>query len=234
MEAPCGAVVYAKSPHDKLPPASITKIVTALTAIDRVKLNDRVIADVSAKDLAAKTHSSVMGLEPGMVLTVEDLFYGLFLPSGNDAAIQLAEQVSGNVDDFVKLMNQEAASLGMNDSHFENPHGLDANGHVSSTYDMDLAGMALEQNPELAKIAATASYTLPGGLRLDNGNKLLTKYPGTFGVKIGSTDAAKHTIVAAVTRNNRTLYLSLFGSDDLYDDSIRLLDWAFSSTAPAC
>ena len=110
LEAPCGAVVYAKDPHARLAPASLTKIVTALTAIDHVKLNDRVVSDVSAKALAAKTHSSVMGLEPGMVVTVEDLLYGLFLPSGNDAAIQLAEKVSGSVDAFVQLMNQEAAA----------------------------------------------------------------------------------------------------------------------------
>jgi D-alanyl-D-alanine carboxypeptidase len=234
VEAPCGAPIYGKDPNTRLAPASVTKIVTALVVMERANLNERVVANISAKQLKKETRSSVMGLEPGMEVSVQDLLYGLFLPSGNDAAIVLAQHVSGSVDAFVALMNQKATGLGMRDTHFSNPHGLDDPGLYSTTADMIVAGQAFMQDPVLAKIASTPSYTLEGGLRLNNGNKLLSRYPGAYGVKIGFTDNAKQTIVAAASRNGRDLYVAVFGSEDLYNQTAALLDWAFANTPRTC
>lgn len=228
LEAVCGAQIYAKEAHTQLPPASLTKIVTALAVIDRVNLADVITVDISAKELKKRTRSSVMGLEPDMRVTVEDLLYGLFLPSGNDAAIVLARHVSGSEQEFAGLMNETAQNLGMTNSAFDNPHGLDSDGLHSSAYDMAIAGMALMQNPTLAAISSAASYTLDGGLHFVNGNKLLKQYEGANGVKIGYTGDAKHTIVAAATRDARTLFVSVFGSEDLYVETAQLLDWAFT------
>jgi D-alanyl-D-alanine carboxypeptidase len=234
IEAPCGQLIYGKDEHLPLPPASLTKIVTALTAIDRLNLRDHVSIEISGKALKQRTRSSIMGLEPGMDVTAQDLLYGLFLPSGNDASLEIAEHVSGSVETFVQEMNQVALSLGLHDSHFTNPHGLDSAGLVSSAYDMAQAGMVMMRHPVLAQIAGARSYTLDGGLTLRNGNKLLGSYPGAYGVKIGFTNRAKHTIVGAASRGGRDLYISVFGSQSLYPETSALLDWAFQATTPAC
>jgi D-alanyl-D-alanine carboxypeptidase len=195
--------------------------------IDRVTLSDVVVSDISAKELKERTRSSVMGLEPDMKVTVQDLLYGLFLPSGNDAAIVLARHVSGSEQEFTALMNDTARRLGLENSTFDNPHGLDSPGLRSSAYDMVKAGMAFMQNPTLRTIAGTGTYALEGGLQFNNGNKLLKLYSGAYGVKIGYTEDAGQTIVGAVTRDGRELYIAVLGSTDLYGETIALLDWAF-------
>jgi D-alanyl-D-alanine carboxypeptidase len=234
IEAPCGALLYGKDEHAQLPPASLTKIITALTAIGHVNLQTKIEVQISGKELKRRTRSSIMGLEPGMVVTVEQLLYGLFLPSGNDAALELATHVSGDVAGFVLAMNETARGLGLAESQFSNPHGLDASGQVSSASDMAHAGMVLMQNPVLARIAGTRNYILPGGLSLKNGNQLLNTYPGAYGVKIGFTNAAGRTIVAAAKRNGRDVYVAVLDSDNLFPETAQLLDWAFTATQPAC
>jgi D-alanyl-D-alanine carboxypeptidase len=228
IEAQCGALLYGKEPHTPVAPASLTKIITALAAIDHVNLGDIVTADISAKALKQQNRSSVMGLEPGMRVTVEDLLYGLFLPSGNDAAIMLAKHVSGSEEAFSALMNETAQRLGLANSTFDNPHGLDSPGLHSTAYDMAVAGMALMQNPTLAQVSSARSYTLGSGLQLRNGNRLLEHYPGAYGVKIGHTRAAKYTIVGAAEHDGRHLYIAVMGSEDLYGETGQLLDWAFT------
>ena len=156
--------------------------------------------------MAEEDGSSVMGLAPGMHLTVLDLLYGLFLPSGNDAAIALAQFISGDTQRFTALMNQEVSSLGLHDSHFTNPHGLDSPRLYSSAYDLAIAGRELLKDPVLAAISAAESYTPMSsgwpGAELKNGNKLLQLYPGAYGVKIGYTEEADQTIVAAAEREH--------------------------------
>jgi D-alanyl-D-alanine carboxypeptidase len=177
-----------------------------------------------------------MGIEPGMNLSVIELLYGLFLPSGNDAALALAEHVGhGDVGTFIDLMNDEARRLGMIDTHFSNPHGLDNNGLYSSALDMAIAGRAYLEVPLLAQIATTAEYHYgEDGVQLRNGNRLLQVYPGTFGVKIGYTTKAKQTIVAGASQGGRELIISVFGSEDRYEDSIALFDWAFANLPSGC
>ncbi len=208
---------------------------TALVTVERADPNAVVDIQIDSKALVKATDSTVMGLEPGMRLSVRDLLYGLILPSGNDAALELARLVAGGTTGFAALMNQKAAELGMTDSNFVNPHGLDTPGHVSSALDMAKAGRAFLANPFLAQIAVTPEYQPPwNGDPIENGNKLLTMYPGTFGVKIGFTDRARQTIVAAADRNGRQLIVAVMGSEDRYNDAIALFDWAFANTAPTC
>ncbi len=176
-----------------------------------------------------------MGLAPGQRLTVRDLLYGLLLPSGNDAALQLAEHVSGSVPAFVELMNQKAAQLGLEDSHFTNPHGLHDPAHYTSAYDIAMLGAELLKNPDLAEIVRTQTHQPAwDGPELKNINLLLGLYPGAIGVKTGFTDEAGKTIVAAAERDGRRIVVSLLHSEELYVDAPLLLDWAFSSVAPAC
>ena len=235
LERACGAVLWGKNERTRLPPASLTKIITAMVVERRASLNEMVNVNVSGSQMARRG-SSVMGVEPNMKLSVLDLLYGLFLPSGNDAALALAAHVGrGNVNRFIDLMNEEVRSLQMKDTHFTNPHGLDSPGLYSSALDMAIAGHAFLDEPLLGEVSSAPDY-MPAwsGPKLKNGNKLLQMYPGAFGIKIGYTTNAHQTIVAAAERDGREVIVSLFGSDSRYLDSMALFDWAFTQAPSAC
>jgi serine-type D-Ala-D-Ala carboxypeptidase (penicillin-binding protein 5/6) len=233
IEASCGAFVAGHAEHERLPPASLTKIVTALVVRQRAGLDDMVGVNVSGSRMAA-AGSSVMGIEPGMWFSVRDLLHGLMLPSGNDAALALAEHVGGgNVAAFVDMMNETAQQLGLQNSHFTNPHGLDNSNLYSTAYDIAVAGRAYLQDPALADIADNGSYRA-GQLALKNGNRMITSYKGAYGVKIGYTRRAQQTIVVAARQGDRDLIIGLLGSADRYGDATRLLDWAFADTSKGC
>jgi D-alanyl-D-alanine carboxypeptidase len=233
IDRACGSVVWGKNENERLAPASLTKIVTALAIMDMESLDADAESHVSGSAMKARG-SSVMGLEPGVHLSILDLLNGLMLKSGNDAALVLAEHAGGgNVDAFMTAMNAKAQAIGMSNSHFANPHGLDQDGHFSTALDMAKAGAALLDNPVLAGISATPEYSWDG-TALRNGNKLLQRYPGAYGVKIGYTEGASQTIVAAAERDGRHVIVSVFGSDDRYTDSTLLLDWAFAKTTSGC
>jgi D-alanyl-D-alanine carboxypeptidase len=190
---------------------------------------------VNGPELSMTTDATVMGLEPGDRLTVRDLLYGMLLPSGNDAAIALAEHVAGSLPAFVELMNQKAATLGLSDTSFANPHGLDDPGLYSSAHDMALLGLELLRDPLLARIVRTSEYQ-PAWDKppVTNLNLLLKIYPGAIGIKTGFTDTAGQTIVAAAERDGRTLVATVLHSEDLYVDAVELLEWGFANTSPAC
>ena len=216
-----GQTLYARRPHEPLPPASTAKIMTALLVLQHASLADR----VTVSPQAAGAAGSRMGLTAGETLTVQDLLYGLLLPSGNDAAVALAEHVGGSEAGFVGLMNQAAADLGLADTHFANPHGLDDPTATTSAADLlTLTGAALAY-PAFAQIVATQS-TSAGGHWLVNTNELLHLYPGADGVKTGTTAAAGECLVASVTRRGHRLLLVLLGSADRYADAAALLDYA--------
>jgi D-alanyl-D-alanine carboxypeptidase len=159
----------------------------------------------------------------------------MLLVSGNDAAIAIADYVGGTTRDFVVLMNDKAAELGLRDTHFANPHGLDDSAHYSSAYDMAMLGRAVLADPVLAAIVRTKSYEPDwDGGTLWNGNELLDLYPGTIGVKTGYTETAGQTFVAAAERDGRRLIVAILGSFDRYADAAGLFDWAFANSAPAC
>ena len=235
IDLPCGAVLYGLNEHARFAPASTTKIATALVAVERANLDATVDVRVNSGLLAASTASTVMGLEPGMRLSLRDLLYGLLLVSGNDAAIAIGDQVAGSTQAFVAMMNAKVQQLGLADTHFVNPHGLDEPGHYSSAYDMALLGRALVGQTELATIVRTKRYRPAwDGPELANGNELLDRYPGAIGVKIGYTEKADQTIVAAAERDGRTIIVSVLASWDRYADAMALLDWAFATTQRAC
>ncbi len=150
IEGDCGAQIYGLNSRQQREPASLSKIVTAMVVRDNLPLDQVVDITVNGWDLAVDTDSSIMGLEPGMQLSVEELLYGLLLPSGNDAALQLAQVLGGN-DRFVTLMNQRVHDLGLTDSVFRNPHGLDDPGAHTTPFDMTVLGRELLKDPELAE-----------------------------------------------------------------------------------
>ena len=235
IEEPCGAVLYEDNAHERLAPASLTKLATALIAAERADLSETVDVRVDGAELSAATDSTVMGLKPGQRLSMRDLLYGLLLPSGNDAAITIAEHVAVTVPAFVDLMNDKVAQLGLGDTRFTNPHGLDEAGLYTSAFDIATVGRELIRQPDLAAIVRTPTYQPAwDGPPIWNSNRLVYSYPGSLGVKIGYTDEAQQTIVAAAERDGRRVIVSVLGSSDVFGDAVSLLDWAFASGQSVC
>jgi serine-type D-Ala-D-Ala carboxypeptidase (penicillin-binding protein 5/6) len=234
IEEPCGAVLYSLNEDLRLPPASLTKMMTALLVSQSEDPARIIESQIDGFILSLETDSTVMGLKIGDQLSVTDLLHGLLLRSGNDAALTLAAAVAGNTSDFVDMMNAKADELGLIDTHFENPHGLDADSHYSTAHDMATLGREVLKDPLLAGIVNTRTYT-PNWDRgyFDNINLLLTTYDGAIGVKTGYTDGAGQAIVGAAERNGRRLVISVMRSEDLYVDAGALLDWAFAGES-AC
>ncbi len=205
-EPTSGRVLAGQKIHERLPMASTTKIMTALLALEEENLDEWFVVDSSA----IQVEGSSMGLREGDEVTLRALVYGMLLPSGNDAANAAAVRISGTMDDFVTKMNQRAAELGLEDTRFRNPSGLDAEGHYSSAYDMaKLCAVALE-NEDFRNICglskAQVSFGNPPYDRwLENYNKLLTRYSCAIGVKTGFTEAAYRCLVSAAEKDGKTL-----------------------------
>jgi D-alanyl-D-alanine carboxypeptidase len=198
-------------------------------------MNQVIDVNIDGGALSMQTDATVMGLKPGQRLSLTDLIGGMMMRSGNDAAITIAEAVAGSEEAFADLMNQKAAALGLEDTHFANSHGLDDPQHYTSAFDIAVLGQQLLRNPRLAQIVESKSYTpnWDGG-SLQNINLLLGNYPGAIGIKTGYTDLAGATIVGAAERDGRRLVVSVLQSSDPYVDASALLDWAFHNTEPAC
>lgn len=221
-----GRVLFARRIHDRRAPASLTKVVTALVARDEYELDDV----VTASPLVLQTHGSDLGLEPGMRVTVRNLLYSLLLKSANDAGMALAAHHPLGYEHFLRLMNQKARSLGARESNFNNPHGLDQIGHVSSAWDMALFARALLADSVLADMVATKTHRMPwpaGGDRVfDHHNKLIGQYPGAIGVKTGFTVQAGHCLITAARTPGGIAFTVVMGSQDHYRDSTGLIDYA--------
>ena len=213
-------------------PASLTKIFTAMVAVDLMGLNTTVTVPASISQLPAD--STLMGLTPGERVTVRELMYGVFLNSGNDAAETLASAVTAR-SVFIADMNAKAARLGLRTTHFENPTGLDAAGHYSSAYDLAIASAYLESHyGSLVSIAATPSITIPAtathkAFNLVSLDKLLWTYPGTYGLKTGWTDAALGCLITTSNRGGHRLLAVLLGAPagTAYAQMPKVLDYGF-------
>ncbi|HET6318276.1 MAG TPA: serine hydrolase [Chloroflexota bacterium] len=226
-----GLLLYGQAAHARESPASTTKILTALLALERApSLDATVPITVDGWAMAAADGSSVMGLVPGRRLTLRTLLYGLLLPSGNDAAEQLARSLDESPTDFVTAMNDRLAELGLRDTHFANPSGLDADGHFSSAYDLAQLARVAMRDPTFSAIVATEQYAAEG-YELRGHNPLIGAYSGADGVKTGTSDQAGRVIVASATRGGHRVYVVLMHSEDLAGDSAALFDWAWSSFA---
>jgi D-alanyl-D-alanine carboxypeptidase len=224
-----GNVLYAQDAFSRQPPASITKIVTTIVALERgPDLQTMFTTSVSATALVACDGSSVMGLEPDDHVKLETLLYGMMLPSGNDAAEQVAVSLAGTRERYVSWMNEKVASLHLRDTHFVTPSGMDSDEHYSSAYDMAMLARYAMQNPEFRTLAATPRF-VGDDYYMHNLNPLLGSYPGADGVKIGYTEIAGRTIVASATRDGHRVFVSLMGSRNLGGDCIALFDWVWKS-----
>ena len=223
MDAGTGRVLYEKDGRTPRLIASTTKLMTALVALESGHGLEEVVT--VAPEWAGVEGSSIY-LRPGEEITLEALLYGLLLRSGNDAALAIAGHCGGTVEDFVVQMNRKARELGMKDTGFANPNGLDAEGHRSSAYDMALLARACLENEALAKIAATKSITL-GTRTFTNHNKLLWRYEGCVGLKTGYTEKAGRTLVSAAKRDGMTLICVTLNDGDDWNDHRKLLDYGF-------
>jgi D-alanyl-D-alanine carboxypeptidase (penicillin-binding protein 5/6) len=237
MDGATGEVLYQREPDLPLPPASTTKIVAAIVALEAGALKD--VMEVS-KD-ATRVPSSKIGLRPGQAMSVEDLLYGLLLSSANDASLVLAEGIAGSVARFAEMMTVKARKIGANNSQFVNPHGLTAPGHYSTARDLAFLFNYAIKLPEFRKIVQTrmssvslistgkAKKPIIRHLTLRSHNRLLWSFDGAIGGKTGYTNAAQRTFVGGASRNGTTLIVSILGSRSLWGDTKKLLEYGFKN-----
>ncbi len=223
-----GEVLLAQDARQRVAIASITKLMTVLLTLEHAHLDDV----VTVGSVAAAVGESSANLRPGDRLTVRELLEAALIQSANDAADALAVYVGhGSEERFVAMMNARARQLGLRDTHFARPDGLDAPGHYSSARDVMLMARLLMHRPAVRQIVRQRTATISGGRTLHTWNDLLYSYPGIFGVKTGHTSAAGWSEVAAARRRGVSIYAALLGSPDRAirnDDLAELLDWGFS------
>lgn len=225
------SVLFGKNENTKKKMASTTKIMTATIIIEKCNLSDTI--EISKK--AAGTGGSRLGLKTGDKITILDLLYGLMLRSGNDAAVALAEYAGGDINGFAELMNAKALELGLTNTHFETPHGLDSNEHYTTAYELALLSNYALNNPTFAKIVGTKKYTITingSPKALSNTNELLGNMEGVYGIKTGFTNGANRCLVTACKRNNIDIICVVLGADTKKFrtiDSIKLINYVFNN-----
>ncbi|MEH7345365.1 D-alanyl-D-alanine carboxypeptidase family protein [Bacillus sp. JJ1532] len=233
MEQGSGRILFEKDAFTPRRIASITKIMTAILAIESGKMDEM----VKVSEKAVRAEGSSIYLIPGEKIKLEDLVYGLMLRSGNDAAVAIAEHIGGSLDGFVFLMNQKAKEIGMENTHFENPHGLDDHeNHFSTAYDMALLTRYAMNNKEYGKISGTKVYKTPHpnegwDRKWTNKNRLLSDYEYSTGGKTGFTKRAKRTLVTTASKGGLDLIavtLNATGQTD-WNDHIQMYEMGFKT-----
>lgn len=234
MDSATGTVLYENNSHEKMPMASVTKIMTMLIAMENIdsgkmSYDDTVTGSAYAKSMGGST----IFLDEGEQLSVNDILKGIAVASGNDAAVAMAEHIAGSAPAFVEMMNKRAAELGMKDTHFVNCNGLDADGHYSSAYDIALMSRELLKHPGIHKFTTIWMDSLRDGkFTLSNTNKLVRFYDGCTGLKTGSTSKAGFCISATAKRNNMHLIAVIMAaptSKQRQADASALLNYGFST-----
>ena len=224
-------ILYGKNETKKVKMASTTKIMTSLIIIENCNLSETI--EVSQK--AAGTGGSRLGLKTGDKITIKDLLYGLMLCSGNDAAVALAEYAGGDIQGFAELMNNKAHELGLTNTHYESPHGLDSDGHYTTAYELAVLSDYALKNETFAKIVGTKNYTVTiNGYpkNLSNTNELLGYLNGVYAVKTGFTNGANRCLVTACKRNDMDIICVVLGADTKKfrtQDTIKLIEYAFKN-----
>jgi D-alanyl-D-alanine carboxypeptidase (penicillin-binding protein 5/6) len=229
MDAETGQVLYAKNAHKPLPPASLTKIMTAILVLEQCELD----AVVKASTRAVNTQASSMHLRVGEQVKVRDLLYALMLRSANDAAVALAEHTAGSVEAFAKLMNEKAKQLGAKHTRFVNPHGLHDPRHLSTAYDLALITRYAMQNETFRAIVKTPYYIVERSMNQDdlwmvNKAKFLQEYPDAEGVKTGYTNPAGYCFAGSAYRDGRRLITVVLNSPQREADTIALMEHGFN------
>lgn len=221
--------VYEKNCHEHMPMASTTKIMTALIVCEKLGFDD----EITITESDSQTEGSASGLKPGDTVSSGDLIYCMLLPSGNDAANAGARAVSGSIDAFAQLMNEKAHEIGMNDTHFVTPSGLDAPEHYSSAYDMALLASYALENDFLKEVFSSVTHTVETkqGIKyyLTNHNRLLKSIEGCCGVKTGFTKKSGRCLVSATHRDSLSLIVVTLNAPDDWNDHKTLIENAFES-----
>lgn len=239
VDAETGSILYEKNIYDKYYPASTTKILTTLVALENSELNEIVTVSHAADKYVSAT-SSRMGLVEGEQLTMEQALYGIMLESANEATYAVGEHVGGSIAKFIKMMNKKAQDLGCERSHFANSHGLHDDDHYTCCYDLSLIALAAYRNEAFMKINGTATYNMPATNKHDA--KLLTnhhwflnktmKYDYCIGGKTGSTSQAGYALVTYAKKDGMTLISVVMHAPswtDVYNDSKNLLEYVFDT-----
>ena len=235
MESTTGKILFESNKDEHLPPASVTKVMTMLLILEAVESGRISFSDnVAASERASSMGGTQIYLEPGEVMTVDELFKSVTVPSANDAAVALAEYVAGTEDEFVRQMNVRAAELGMSNTNFTNCTGLfDDNGHYTTAYDLALATRELLKHPIIHEYTTIWTDSLRNGtFGLANTNKMLRTYQGMNGMKTGYTQLAGHCLSGTAERNGMTLIAVVLGgpsSKERFADVASMLDFGFAT-----
>lgn len=229
IEAETGTVLWEKAADDQRAMASTTKIMTALLTIEAGDLDREFTVD----PLAIMVEGTSMGLREGDRVSRRDLLYGILLPSGNDAANAAAVSVSGSIPAFVRLMNSRAEELGLENTHFATPSGLDADGHYTTARDLAMLAAFALRDDTFREIVGCSSAQVEFGnppyqRTLYNSNKMLKRYEGAIGVKTGFTDNARRCLVSAAERDGVTLVAVTLNAPDDWNDHTKMLDYGFT------
>lgn len=223
-----GAILFEKNPLDPVMPASTSKIITALVSLDTYNMDQLLYIPQFSVE------GQKIGLKAGETLPFEDLLYALLVASANDAAEVLAENYPGGRDLFIAEMNIKAQSLGLSNSFFVNPTGLDAYNQTTTAHDMVKASFYAMQNKEFAKVVGTKKYNIisnDGNIKyqFSNINQLLGKIEGVKGIKTGKTDGAMENLITYVERDGKKILMAVLGSENRFEDTTILIDWIFKS-----
>lgn len=239
MDVNTGVILYSKNIHERLYPASTTKIMTALLAMENGNLDDMVEFSHDAV-FSVPVDGSNMGMDEGESITLEECLYGIMVASANEAANAAGEYVSGSIDDFVTLMNERAAEMGCKDTHFVNTNGLHDPQHYTSAYDLAVISSYFFRNEMLCKISNTARYhfestpTQPDDFFKNNKHKLISgeiPYDGILGGKTGYTDDSRQTLVTCAEQNGMRLVCVVFKEESpaQFEDTVELFDYGFQN-----
>jgi len=227
IDADSGVTLFEKNADNPVLPASTTKIVTALVALDNYSLEE--VLTVGKVNIDGQK----MKLIKGEKITVHNLLYGLLVYSANDAAEVLAENFPGGRETFIETMNEEAKEFHLKNTKFYNPTGLDGNGHITTAKDLITISKIAMQNPVFAEIVSTKEKIVKSEdgkvtHHLTNINELLGKVPGVMGIKTGWTEDARENLITYLERNDHKIYIAVLGSQDRFGETKELIDWIFS------
>ena len=237
IETTTGKIIFEKNSHEKTAPASMTKIMTLLLTFEKLDSGQISLDDmVHISEQAAGMGGSQMFLEANTSIRLEEIIKGVAIASANDGAVALAEYIGGSVENFVEMMNEKATELGLENTHFVNPHGLDAENHYSSAYDMAIMALNLIKHEDVLKYTSIYEdyFNKPDGSRtwLVNTNKLIRFYNGVDGLKTGYTKNAGYCLTATAKKDNLRYITVLMGSPTLNDrskETTEMLNYAFNS-----
>ncbi len=237
MDSSNGQVLFEQESNQKMYPASTTKIMTAIIALEYGRMDDLVTIPAEASNV----EGSAIGLQEGEQISLEDLVYALMLSSGNDSAVAIACHMGGSVEGFTRMMNQKASEIGAVNTHFNNPNGLPDPEHYCSAKDMALIARYAMHNPGFRNVVSTKVKTIhrsdpDAQTYLGNGNRLLWNYDGAVGIKTGYTNIAGQCLVSAAARDGRELITVVFKSEgsNIWTDSMKLLDYGFNEFELVC